>query len=78
MQGATRQRVLYVALRDAVLSGALKANSQLPGSRVLAQALALSRNTVNAALEQLAIEGYVLRDRQGTRILTLANGDAGA
>ncbi|TDT60658.1 GntR family transcriptional regulator/MocR family aminotransferase [Enterobacter sp. AG5470] len=73
--GVTRQRALYVALRDAVLSGALKANSQLPGSRVLAQALTLSRNTVNAALEQLAIEGYVLRDRQGTRILTLANTD---
>lgn len=69
----TRQRSLYMALRDAVRQGVLKAGSQLPGSRVLAAALSVSRNTVNAALEQLAIEGYVLRDRQGTRVAQLAN-----
>lgn len=71
--GLTRQRVLYLTLRDAILSGTLKASSLLPGSRVLAKDLAVSRNTVNAALEQLAMEGFVQRDRQGTRILRLAS-----
>ncbi|MGY5958130.1 PLP-dependent aminotransferase family protein [Kosakonia sp. BK9b] len=73
--GGTRQRSLYLALRDMVLNVRLKPHSQLPGSRVLAQALGVSRNTVNAALEQLAVEGYVLRDRQGTRVLKLASAD---
>lgn len=68
----TRQRALYVALRDAVRQGMLKPGSLLPGSRVLAEMLNISRNTVNAALEQLAVEGYVLRDRQGTRVAKLA------
>lgn len=68
----TRQRALYVALRDAVRQGMLKPGSLLPGSRVLAERLHISRNTVNAALEQLAVEGYVLRDRQGTRVAKLA------
>jgi GntR family transcriptional regulator/MocR family aminotransferase len=40
---------------------------------VLAKTLAVSRNTVNAALEQLAIEGFVQRERQGTRVLMLAS-----
>ncbi len=74
--GLTRQRVLYVALRDAILNGTLKAHSLLPGSRVLAKTLAVSRNTVNAALEQLAIEGFVQRERQGTRVLMLASAPA--
>ena len=71
--GLTRQRALYMALRDAIRSGTLKAHSLLPGSRVLAKTLAVSRNTVNAALEQLAIEGFVQRERQGTRVLMLAS-----
>lgn len=71
--GLTRQRALYMALRDAIRSGTLKAHSLLPGSRVLAKTLAVSRNTVNVALEQLAIEGFVQRERQGTRVLMLAS-----
>ena len=67
----TLQRVLYNALRDAILQGQLQANSRLPGSRIMAQRLAISRNTVNSALEQLALEGYLLRDRQGTRVASL-------
>lgn len=39
---------------------------------MLAQQLSLSRNTVNAALEQLTLEGYLLRNRQGTRVAQLA------
>ena len=67
----TLQRGLYNALRDAILQGQLQAQSRLPGSRVMAQRLAISRNTVNAALEQLALEGYLRRDRQGTRVASL-------
>ncbi len=71
--GLTRQRALYMGLRDAILNGTLKAHSLLPGSRVLAKTLAVSRNTVNASLEQLAIEGFVQRERQGTRVSRLAS-----
>lgn len=68
----TLQRALYHALREAILCGRLHAGSRLPGSRMLAQQLSLSRNTVNAALEQLTLEGYLLRNRQGTRVAQLA------
>lgn len=71
----TLQRTLYHALRDAVLNGRLQADSRLPGSRVIAQQLTMSRNTVNAALEQLTLEGYLLRSRQGTRVAQLAHRD---
>ncbi|GBE72034.1 hypothetical protein EKINANG_36840 [Enterobacter sp. KINAN-G] len=69
----TRQRALYLALREAILCGRLLSGSQLPGSRTLAQQLSLSRNTVNAALDQLTLEGYLQRNRQGTRVAQLAH-----
>ena len=62
----TLQRTLYLRLRTAILQGTLAGGSRLPGSRAMAQRLKLSRNTVNGALEQLAMEGYLLRSRQGT------------
>lgn len=62
----TLQRTLYLRLRAAILQGTLAGGSRLPGSRAMAQRLRLSRNTVNGALEQLAMEGYLLRSRQGT------------
>ncbi|UPQ70639.1 PLP-dependent aminotransferase family protein [Kluyvera ascorbata] len=67
----TLQRSLYAALREAIMQGQLKAQSWLPGSRVIAERLQISRNTVNAALEQLAMEGYLRRDRQGSRVASL-------
>ncbi len=39
----------------------------------MAERLHLSRNTVNAALEQLALEGYLTRSRQGTQVAPLAS-----
>lgn len=67
----TLQRTLYHALRRAILNGQLHPQSRLPGSRTIAQQLRLSRNTINAALDQLATEGYLLRDRQGSQVATL-------
>lgn len=67
----TLQRSLYAALRDAILCGQLQAQSWLPGSRTLAERLSISRNTVNAALDQLAMEGYLRRDRRGSRVASL-------
>ena len=52
-------RQLYEALRRAILDGKLSAGHQLPSSRDLAQDMGLSRNTVIAALGQLALEGYL-------------------
>ncbi|MEX0557317.1 PLP-dependent aminotransferase family protein [Raoultella terrigena] len=69
----TLQRALYHALRGAILQGTLAGGSRLPGSRAIASWLNLSRNTVNAALEQLAMEGYLLRSRQGTHVAALSS-----
>ena len=69
----TLQRALYHTLRDAILQGTLTARCRFPGSRVMAERLHLSRNTVNAALEQLALEGYLTRSRQGTQVAPLAS-----
>ncbi|WP_207480867.1 MocR-like pyridoxine biosynthesis transcription factor PdxR [Arenibaculum pallidiluteum] len=52
-------RQIYRRLRDAVLSGALAPGARLPSTRTLAQELGVSRNTVVAAIEELAAEGYV-------------------
>jgi GntR family transcriptional regulator/MocR family aminotransferase len=46
-------------LRTAIVAGRLPASSQLPSSRDLAGELGMSRNTVNRALNQLIIEGYL-------------------
>jgi GntR family transcriptional regulator/MocR family aminotransferase len=53
-------RRLYEALRHALLDGKLVAGDRLPSSRDLAHDLALSRNTVVAALGQLTVEGYLV------------------
>ena len=65
-----RQR-LAGAIKQAVLDGTLKAATVLPASRVLARELGLGRNTVLHAYEELAAEGYVSADRQGTVVSPL-------
>lgn len=72
------RRQLFRRLRQAILDGRLAAGSPLPGSRALAEALALSRNTVTAAYEHLLAEGYVHSDRQGTRVASLLPSVPGA
>ncbi len=51
-------RQAYRALRAAILERRLAAGTRLPATRALARELGLSRNTVLAAYEQLAAEGY--------------------
>ncbi len=70
---APLQRQLHHRLKTAILDNRLAPGSRLPASRGLAEALAISRNTVTAAYEHLAAEGYVQQDRQGTRVAALSN-----
>jgi GntR family transcriptional regulator / MocR family aminotransferase len=53
-------RQLYESLRRAILQGKLAPGDRLPSSRELTHDLQLSRNTVVAALNQLAVEGYLV------------------
>lgn len=50
---------LYEALRARVLDGRLSSGTRLPATRELASVLALSRNSVVRAYDQLYAEGYI-------------------
>jgi GntR family transcriptional regulator/MocR family aminotransferase len=50
---------LYKSLQKAILEGRLRSGDRLPASRLMAKELAISRNTVMIAFEQLAAEGYL-------------------
>ena len=54
-----QQRRLYEAAKAAIHQQQLGAGNKLPSSRDLARDLGIARNTVIAAFEQLAAEGYV-------------------
>jgi GntR family transcriptional regulator / MocR family aminotransferase len=58
-------RQLYEQLRSAIAGNRLRQGYRLPSSRLLARQLAVSRNTVSAAIDQLAAEGYLDRGRPG-------------
>jgi len=58
-------RALYEQLRSSILRGQLPAGARLPPSRALATDKGVSRNTVLAAFDQLAAEGYI-EGRQGS------------
>lgn len=63
------QRQLYAALREAIVTGRLPAGGRLPSTRVLTQDLAVSRNTVLGAFDQLIAEGYLVgRPGSGTYV----------
>jgi GntR family transcriptional regulator/MocR family aminotransferase len=57
--GDTLTRQLTDQLRELITRGHLALGQRLPSGRQLAQSLALSRNTVSFAIEQLAAEGYL-------------------
>ena len=52
-------RQIYMQVRSAVLSGALRAGTRVPSSRVMASQLGVARASVVSAYEQLLAEGYV-------------------
>ncbi|TNC12133.1 PLP-dependent aminotransferase family protein [Methylobacterium terricola] len=64
---------LTAQLRDLIARGRLAPGAMLPSSRLFAQDLGVSRNTVMAAWEQLAAEGYLVV-RQGCRPVVAAQG----
>ena len=65
------QRQLCKRIKEAIVAEQLAAGLRLPATRVLAQVLAVSRNTVTMAYEHLLAEGYVVADRQGTVVAPL-------
>src|SRR4051812_31806623 len=50
------------AVIDDVKRGRLKPGAPLPGSRTLAETLGVHRNTVLAAYDELAAEGWIVRE----------------
>lgn len=56
--GQPLQRQLYDKIGGLILNGRLTSGTLLPSSRALARDLGVSRNTVIAAYEQLAAEGF--------------------
>ncbi len=69
---APLQRQLHQRLRRAIRDGTLAPGCRLPGSRALAEALGISRNTVIAVYEHLAAEGCVHPGRRGTTVTSLS------
>ena len=62
-------RQLYLQIRAAILSRALRPGGKLPSTRELAAQLKISRTAVVSAYEQLLAEGYTLgRKGAGTYI----------
>lgn len=60
---------LYQVVRRLVFDGKLPGGTQLPSSRLLAEALGLSRHTVSMAMENLVAEGYLTgRPGSGTYV----------
>jgi GntR family transcriptional regulator / MocR family aminotransferase len=51
---------VYRALREAIVDGRLPVGHRLPATRVLAADLGVARNSVAAAYERLAAEGYLV------------------
>ncbi len=60
------QKVLYQALKEAIQTARLSPATRLLSSRALASELGIARNTVIYVYEQLAAEGYILSQRQGS------------
>lgn len=68
----TLQQQLFQRIKQAILTGKLAAGTRLPATRQLALDLGISRNTVIAVWAQLQAEGFLISDRQGSRISSMA------
>src|ERR1700741_503587 len=67
MPDLPRYRILYEAVRRAILSQQLIPGARLPSNRELARDLGISRNTVLSTFEALLAEGYIVaRTGSGT------------
>jgi GntR family transcriptional regulator/MocR family aminotransferase len=66
------QRQLTEQIKKAILSGRLPPGEGLAPSRVLAKELGISRNTVVNSYDHLIAEGYIIADRQGTRVADIS------
>ncbi len=65
-------RQLYEKLRADILAGHLKADTRLPPTRLMAEDLGVSRNTVITTYDTLLAEGYLeSRSGSGTWVATL-------
>jgi GntR family transcriptional regulator/MocR family aminotransferase len=65
---------LVEALREAILSGRLRAGEQLPPTRALAAQLGLARGTVVIAYEELIAEGYCAARTGAGTFVTIEGG----
>ena len=72
--GETLRAGLERTLRDAILSGALRAGVSLPASRKLATELGVSRGVVTDAYDQLAAQGFlIMRGRAAPVVAAVAS-----
>ena len=61
---------VYLSLKNMILSQAIKAHAKLPSTRALSRELAVSRNVVLEAYNQLMAEGYVYsKERSGVFVI---------
>jgi GntR family transcriptional regulator / MocR family aminotransferase len=67
-----RYKALYSHIRQLILSGVLDGGCQMPPSRLLAERLNLSRNTVMQALDMLQGDGFLI-SRQGAGVFVNDN-----
>jgi GntR family transcriptional regulator/MocR family aminotransferase len=58
--GRGRRDGIYRQIRSAILDGRIRGGEALPPTRELARRLAVSRNTVSAAYDQLTAEGFLI------------------
>jgi len=56
-------RQIHRQIAQAIRSGAIQYEARLPSTRIMARLLAVSRNTVLAAYEDLAADGLVQGER---------------
>lgn len=67
--GETLEKRIQAALRCIITYGRVPGGTRLPSSRILAQVLGVSRNTILSAYEELASEGWLdARVGSGTRV----------